>query len=147
MTLPNIEAKPAPEPLRDPEKAGRPDQPSPRKPPWIRVKAPTSPEYQATRRLMRELKLNTVCEEAACPNIGECWKEKHATVMILGAVCTRACTFCNVATGRPDLLDPHEPERVADAVATLGLSHVVVTSVDRDDLEDGGAGHFACTIT
>src|SRR5256885_11103914 len=99
MTLPNIEAKPAPEPLRHPEKAARPDQPSPRKPLWIRVKAPTSPEYQATRRLMRELKLNTVCQEAACPNIGECWKEKHATVMILGAVCTRACTFCNVATG------------------------------------------------
>src|SRR5204863_4367778 len=140
------EAKPAPEPLRHPEKAARPDQPSPRKPPWIRVKAPTSPEYQATRRLMRELKLNTVCEEAACPNIGECWKEKHATVMILGAVCTRACTFCNVATGRPDRLDPHEPQRVGDAVAKLGLNHIVVTSVDRDDLEDGGAGHFAQTI-
>ena len=146
MTLPNIEAKPAPEPLRHPEKAGRPDQPSPRKPPWIRVKAPTSPEYQATRRLMRELKLNTVCEEAACPNIGECWKEKHATVMILGAVCTRACTFCNVATGRPDQLDPHEPQRVGEAVAALGLNHIVVTSVDRDDLDDGGAGHFAQTI-
>src|SRR5437588_9415576 len=146
MTLPNIEAKPAPEPLRHPEKAARPDQPSPRKPPWIRVKAPTSPEYQATRRLMRELKLNTVCEEAACPNIGECWKEKHATVMILGAVCTRACTFCNVATGRPDQLDPHEPQRVGEAVAALGLNHIVVTSVDRDDLDDGGAGHFAQTI-
>src|SRR5437868_8240654 len=146
MTLPNIEAKPAPEPLRHPEKAGRPDQPSPRKPPWIRVKAPTSPEYQATRRLMRELKLNTVCEEAACPNIGECWKEKHATMMILGAVCTRACTFCNVATGRPDQLDPHEPQRVGEAVAALGLNHIVVTSVDRDDLDDGGAGHFAQTI-
>src|SRR3954447_6329792 len=146
MTLPNIEAKPAPEPLRHPEKAARPDQPSPRKPPWIRVKAPTSPEYQATRRLMRELKLNTVCEEAACPNIGECWKDKHATVMILGAVCTRACTFCNVATGRPDQLDPHEPARVGEAVAALGLNHIVVTSVDRDDLDDGGAGHFARTI-
>src|SRR5438105_5278620 len=146
MTLPNIEAKPAPEPLRHPEKAARPDQPSPRKPPWIRVKAPTSPEYQATRRLMRELKLNTVCEEAACPNIGECWKEKHATVMILGAVCTRACSFCNVATGLPELVDPHEPKRVGDAVAALGLNHIVVTSVDRDDLEDGGAGHFAQTI-
>ena len=146
MTLPNIEAKPAPEPLRHPEKAARPDQPSPRKPPWIRVKAPTSPEYQATRRLMRELKLNTVCEEAACPNIGECWKEKHATVMILGAVCTRACTFCNVATGRPDQLDPHEPQRVGEAVAALGLNHIVVTSVDRDDLDDGGAEHFAQTI-
>jgi len=146
MTLPNIEAKPAPEPLRHPEKAARPDQPSPRKPLWIRVKAPTSPEYQATRRLMRELKLNTVCEEAACPNIGECWKEKHATVMILGAVCTRACTFCNVATGRPDQLDPHEPQRVGEAVAALGLNHIVVTSVDRDDLDDGGAEHFAQTI-
>jgi lipoyl synthase len=96
---------------------------------------------------MRDLALNTVCEEAACPNIGECWKQKHATLMILGRVCTRACTFCNVATGRPDLLDPHEPERVAEAVATLGLSHVVVTSVDRDDLDDGGAGQFARTIT
>src|SRR5438045_1857220 len=146
MTLPNIEAKPAPEPLRHPEKAARPDQPSPRKPPWIRVKAPTSPEYQATRRLMRELKLNTVCEEAACPNISECWKEKHATVMIVGAVCTRACTFCNVATGRPDQLDPHEPGRVGEAVGKLGLNHIVVTSVDRDDLDDGGAGHFAATI-
>ena len=147
MTLPNIELPPEPAPpLRHPEKAARPDQPSPRKPPWIRVRAPTSPEYQATRRLMRELKLNTVCEEAACPNIGECWKEKHATVMILGAVCTRACAFCNVATGRPDRLDPHEPQRVGEAVAALGLNHLVVTSVDRDDLEDGGAGHFARTI-
>src|SRR5436305_9116979 len=133
--------------LRHPEKAARPDSPSPRKPPWIRVKAPgSSPEYHATRRLMRELDLHTVCEEAACPNIGECWKEKHATVMILGAVCTRACTFCNVATGRPDLLDPHEPKRVGDAVAALGLNHIVVTSVDRDDLDDGGAQHFAATI-
>ena len=129
--------------LRHPEKARRPDSPSPSKPAWIRVKAPASPEYHATRRLMRELNLHTVCEEAACPNIGECWKERHATVMILGAVCTRACTFCNVATGRPDQLDPHEPERVGDAVAKLGLNHVVVTSVDRDDLDDGGAGHFA----
>jgi len=141
MNFPTTDA-----PLRHPEKAARPDQPSPRKPPWIRVKAPNSPQYQATRRLMRELKLNTVCEEAACPNIGECWKEKHATVMILGAVCTRACTFCNVATGRPDQLDPHEPGRVAEAVAALGLNHIVVTSVDRDDLDDGGAGHFARTI-
>lgn len=141
MTLPLVDA-----PLRHPEKAARPDNPSPRKPLWIRVKAPGSPEYHATRRLMRELKLNTVCEEAACPNIGECWKEKHATMMILGAVCTRACTFCNVATGRPDQVDPHEPERVGDAVAALGLKHIVVTSVDRDDLDDGGAGHFARTI-
>ncbi len=133
--------------LRHPEKAHRPDSPIPRKPDWLRVKAPGSPEYHATRRLMRELHLNTVCEEAACPNIGECWKQKHATVMILGRVCTRACTFCNVATGRPDLLDPHEPERVGEAVAALGLAHVVVTSVDRDDLDDGGARQFAQTIT
>ena len=132
--------------LRHPEKAHLPDRPILPKPPWLRVRAPGSPEYQATRRLMRELELNTVCEEAACPNIGECWKQRHATVMILGRVCTRACTFCNVATGRPDLLDPHEPERVAQAVAALGLAHVVVTSVDRDDLDDGGAGHFARTI-
>jgi lipoyl synthase len=133
-------------PLRHPEKAALPDHPSPRKPPWIRVKAPVSPEYHATRRLIREHQLHTVCEEAACPNIGECWKDKHATVMILGAVCTRACTFCNVATGRPDLLDPHEPERVGEAVGKLGLKHIVVTSVDRDDLDDGGALHFARTI-
>src|SRR5215471_12687063 len=131
---------------RHPEKAHRPDNPIPRKPDWLRVKAPGSPEYQATRRLMRDLALNTVCEEAACPNIGECWKQKHATVMILGSVCTRACTFCNVATGRPDQLDPHEPEHVAEAAARLGLSHIVVTSVDRDDLDDGGAGHFVRTI-
>jgi lipoic acid synthetase len=133
-------------PLRHPEKAHRPDNPVPRKPAWIRVKAPVSAEYQETRRLMRELRLNTVCEEAACPNIGECWKRKHATVMILGSVCTRACTFCNVATGRPDQLDPHEPQHVAEAAARLGLSHIVVTSVDRDDLEDGGAEHFVRTI-
>jgi lipoic acid synthetase len=133
-------------PLRHPEKARLPDNPSPRKPPWIRVKAPVSPEYHATRRLIREHGLHTVCEEAACPNIGECWKDRHATVMILGAVCTRACTFCNVATGRPDLLDPHEPERVGEAVGKLGLRHIVVTSVDRDDLDDGGAEHFARTI-
>ena len=132
--------------VRHPEKAQKPDNPAPKKPPWIRVKAPLSPEYHETRRLMRELKLNTVCEEAACPNIGECWKERHATVMILGSVCTRACTFCNVATGKPDRLDPHEPGRVGEAVARLGLAHIVVTSVDRDDLDDGGAGHFVRTI-
>ncbi len=118
-----------------------------KKPDWIRVKAPVSKEYQETRDLMRRQKLNTVCEEAACPNVGECWAKKHATVMILGSVCTRACTFCNIKTGRPDLLDPHEPERVGAAVAEMGLHHVVVTSVDRDDLEDGGAQHFAQTIT
>jgi lipoic acid synthetase len=132
--------------LRHPEKAHKPDNPIARKPDWIRVKAPVSREYHETRKLMRELSLNTVCEEAACPNIGECWKEKHATVMILGSVCTRACAFCNVATGRPDQLDPHEPEHVAEATAALGLAHIVVTSVDRDDLEDGGAGHFVRTI-
>jgi lipoic acid synthetase len=134
-------------PLRHPEKAHRPDNPIRRKPEWIRVTAPNSPEYAETRRLIRAHGLTTVCEEAACPNIGECWKQKHATIMILGSVCTRACSFCNIATGRPDLLDPHEPERVADALAGLGLEHVVVTSVDRDDLEDGGAAHFARTIT
>jgi lipoic acid synthetase len=145
MSLPNGIATPSS--TRHPEKARRPDNPIPRKPDWLRVKAPGSPEYEATRRLMREHGLNTVCEEAGCPNIGECWKQKHATVMILGRVCTRGCTFCNVATGRPDLVDPHEPRRVGEAVAALGLSHVVVTSVDRDDLDDGGAEHFARTIS
>jgi lipoic acid synthetase len=138
-----VTEKPA---LRHPEKANRPDAPVLRKPDWIRVKAPMSAEYGETKALMRRLGLNTVCEEAACPNIGECWKQKHATVMILGNVCTRACAFCNVATGKPDQLDPHEPEHVAEALAELGLSHVVVTSVDRDDLDDGGAGHFARVI-
>jgi lipoic acid synthetase len=132
--------------LRHPEKAHRPDTPIQRKPDWIRVKAPVSIEYAETKALMRRLNLNTVCEEAACPNIGECWKQKHATVMILGSVCTRACAFCNVATGRPDLLDPHEPAHVAEAVGQLGLNHIVITSVDRDDLDDGGAAHFAETI-
>ena len=132
--------------LRHPEKANNPVHPAPRKPEWLRVKAPMSREYQETRALMRRLNLHTVCEEAACPNIGECWKQKHATVMILGSVCTRACAFCNVATGKPDQLDPHEPGHVAEAVAEMGLAHVVVTSVDRDDLDDGGAGHFARVI-
>lgn len=117
-----------------------------RKPDWIRAKAPQSEGFFETQTLMRALKLNTVCEEAACPNIGECWSKKHATIMILGSVCTRACTFCNVATGRPDQLDPHEPERVANALKDLNLAHVVITSVDRDDLEDGGATHFAQVI-
>jgi len=133
-------------PLRHPEKAHKPDNPALKKPAWIRVKAPNSREYFETRDLMRALKLNTVCEEAACPNIGECWKQKHATVMILGSVCTRACAFCNVATGKPDLLDPHEPHHVGEAVARLGLNHIVVTSVDRDDLDDGGASQFVRTI-
>jgi lipoic acid synthetase len=136
------------EPLRPrhPEKVNRPDNPPPRKPDWIRVKAPGSEGYLETRRLMRALSLHTVCEEAACPNIGECWTQRHATMMILGSVCTRACAFCNVATGLPDRLDPHEPEHVGEAVAKLGLKHVVITSVDRDDLDDGGAAHFARTI-
>jgi lipoyl synthase len=133
--------------IRHPEKIHRPDNPSPPKPGWIRVKAPNSREYNETRELVRSLNLVTVCEEAACPNIGECWKHKHATFMILGSVCTRACAFCNVATGKPDKLDPHEPERLAEAVGKLGLSHVVITSVDRDDLPDGGANHFAEVIT
>ena len=114
-----------------------------KKPDWIRVRAPISKEYQHTTSLSDGLKLNTVCQEAACPNIGECWEKKHVTVMILGSVCTRACAFCNIETGKPDLLDPHEPERLAIAVGKLGLEHVVITSVDRDDLPDGGAGHFA----
>ncbi|HCI49193.1 MAG TPA: lipoyl synthase [Holosporales bacterium] len=116
------------------------------KPSWLKVKAPVSPQYHATRELIRGARLNTVCEEAACPNIGECWAKQHATIMILGSVCTRACAFCNIKTGRPDLLDPHEPERVAEALQKLNLAHVVITSVDRDDLPDGGAEHFAQTI-
>jgi lipoic acid synthetase len=131
---------------RHPEKRRNPDRPQPRRPDWLRVKAPVSAAYAETRRLMRDLNLVTVCEEAACPNIGECWAQKHATMMILGSVCTRACAFCNVATGRPDALDLDEPENVAKAVASLGLRHVVITSVDRDDLADGGAAHFARTI-
>jgi len=117
-----------------------------RKPDWIRVKAPTSLEYAKTRDLMRRLKLNTVCEEAACPNIGECWAQRHATVMILGDTCTRACAFCNVKTGKPNIVDPLEPEHVATACGELGLEHIVVTSVDRDDLDDGGAGQFVKVI-
>ncbi len=132
--------------VRHPEKAGKPDNPIQRKPPWIRVRAPTSPVYAETRATMRELGLSTVCEEAACPNIGECWAQRHATMMIMGEICTRACAFCNVATGQPNALDGDEPARVAEAVAWLGLKHVVITSVDRDDLNDGGAGHFAAVI-
>jgi lipoyl synthase len=132
---------------RHPEKAHRPDQLSGRKPPWIRVRAPGStPGFAETSRIVREHKLVTVCEEARCPNIGECWNKKHATFLIMGDTCTRACAFCNVRTGLPGALDSAEPERVADAVAKLGLAHVVVTSVDRDDLADGGAEHFARTI-
>ncbi len=131
---------------RHPEKAHRPDNPQPKKPDWIRVKAPNSEGYRATAKIMREHRLATVCEEAGCPNVGECWSQGHATMMIMGEICTRGCTFCNVATGRPDALDVFEPGRVADAVQKLGLKHVVITSVDRDDLEDGGAAHFAQTI-
>lgn len=131
---------------RHPEKAHRPDQAIARKPDWIRVKAPVSPGYMNTRAIVRENKLVTVCEEAGCPNIGECWEKKHATFMIMGDTCTRACAFCNVKTGLPGALDASEPEHVAEATAKLGLSHVVITSVDRDDLPDGGAEHFARTI-
>ena len=136
-------AKPRP---RHPEKAHRPDNPVLRKPEWIRVRAPGSPEWAKTRDIVRENKLVTVCEEAGCPNIGECWAKKHATFMILGDTCTRACAFCNVKTGLPGAVEADEPERVADAVAKMELAHVVVTSVDRDDLDDGGAGHFAAVI-
>ncbi len=132
--------------VRHPEKQARASQPVARKPDWIRVRAPNSPIYFETRALMRDHGLATVCEEAACPNIGECWSRRHATMMILGDVCTRACAFCNVATGLPAAPDGTEPARVADAVARLGLRHVVVTSVDRDDLPDGGARHFAAVI-
>src|ERR1043166_2922905 len=131
---------------RHPEKAHRPDAPVLRKPEWIRVKAPLSRGYAETRAIVRENGLHTVCEEAGCPNIGECWEKKHATFMIMGDTCTRACAFCNVKTGLPGALDGNEPAHVAQAVAKLGLAHVVVTSVDRDDLADGGAGHFAQTI-
>ena len=117
-----------------------------RKPKWIRVKAPVSREYQATRKLMRDKNLHTVCEEAACPNIGECWSKKHATVMILGDTCTRACAFCNIKTGRPMAVDPKEPMHTAEACAAMGLNHIVITSVDRDDLADGGANQFVQVI-
>jgi lipoic acid synthetase len=132
--------------LRHPEKAHRPDSAVPRKPDWIRVKAPVSREYVKTREIVRANKLHTVCEEAACPNIGECWTKRHATMMIMGDTCTRACAFCNVKTGLPAPLDAEEPANVARAVKTLGLQHVVITSVDRDDLGDGGARHFADVI-
>ena len=131
---------------RHPEKANRPDTPIQRKPDWIRVKAPTSAGYAETKAIVRAHGLATVCEEAGCPNIGECWTKKHATMMIMGDTCTRACAFCNVKTGLPGALDPAEPVNVAEAVAKLGLEHVVITSVDRDDLPDGGAQHFAQVI-
>jgi lipoic acid synthetase len=131
---------------RHPEKVNRPDTEVLRKPDWIRVKAPGSPVYHETRKLVRDNNLVTVCEEAGCPNIGECWSKKHATFMIMGDTCTRACAFCNVRTGLPGPLDGREPDNVADAVARMGLNHAVITSVDRDDLEDGGAEHFAKVI-
>ena len=131
---------------RHPEKAHRADNAQPKKPDWIRVKAPTSDGYRATKEVISDNNLVTVCQEAGCPNVGECWSQGHATMMIMGEICTRGCTFCNVATGRPDALDVFEPGRVADAVQKLGLNHVVITSVDRDDLDDGGAEHFAMTI-
>jgi lipoic acid synthetase len=134
------------QPPRHPEKAHRPDSPIERKPDWIRVKAPVSKGYLETRAIVRAHHLHTVCEEAGCPNIGECWEKKHATFMIMGDTCTRACAFCNVKTGLPGPLDAQEPARVAAAVGKLGLAHVVITSVDRDDLEDGGAAHFAAAI-
>jgi lipoyl synthase len=138
---------PRPVRLRHPEKAHRPDQPvQARKPDWIRVKAPGSKAWSETQKIVREHGLVTVCEEAGCPNIGECWEKRHATFMIMGDTCTRACAFCNVRTGLPDSLDQHEPEKIADSVAKLGLHHVVITSVDRDDLKDGGAEHFSRTI-
>jgi lipoic acid synthetase len=128
---------------RHPEKQNRPDSAVLRKPDWLRVRAPGSAGYLETRNIVKANGLTTVCEEAACPNIGECWSVRHATMMIMGETCTRACAFCNVATGLPGPLDPTEPQRVAEAVAKMGLKHVVITSVDRDDLEDGGAAHFA----
>ena len=131
---------------RHPEKAHRPDSPVLRKPDWIRVKAPSSAVYHETRRIVRDNRLVTVCEEAGCPNIGECWSKKHATFMLMGDICTRACAFCNVRTGLPGPLEAAEPDSVANAVARMGLVHSVITSVDRDDLDDGGAGHFARTV-
>ena len=135
-----------PRTARHPEKQGRPDSPILAKPPWLRVRAPGSPGYAETRRIVKSHGLVTVCEEAACPNIGECWSQSHATMMIMGETCTRACAFCNVATGLPGPLDASEPARVAEAVALMRLKHVVITSVDRDDLADGGAAHFAATV-
>jgi lipoic acid synthetase len=140
-TLREVKVRP-----RHPEKARLPDTPVLAKPAWIRVRAPSAHAFDATRAVLREHRLHTVCEEAACPNIGECWEKRHATVMIMGDTCTRACAFCNVATGKPAALDPGEPARVGAAIAALALTHVVVTSVDRDDLDDGGAAHFAQTI-
>lgn len=131
---------------RHPEKQKNPDRPMGKKPDWIRVKAPQGKTFHETRDIMKSLNLTTVCEEAGCPNIGECWDKKHATMMIMGEVCTRACAFCNIATGKPDALDKMEPLRVGVAVEKMGLNHVVITSVDRDDLKDGGAEHWEKTV-
>ncbi|MEE7506581.1 lipoyl synthase [Methylobacterium mesophilicum] len=147
VVLDTLKNDPRPVRLRHPEKAHRPDQPvQAKKPDWIRVKAPGSRAWSETQKIVREHGLVTVCEEAGCPNIGECWEKRHATFMIMGDTCTRACAFCNVRTGLPDALDLGEPDKIADSVAKLGLHHVVITSVDRDDLKDGGAEHFARTI-
>ena len=146
MILDTISGPERPASLRHPEKAQRPDSLIPRKPAWIRVRAPGSPGFRQTREIVRSHGLVTVCEEASCPNIGECWAERHATFMIMGEICTRACAFCNVRTGLPQPLDPDEPAKIADAVAELRLRHVVITSVDRDDLADGGAAHFVAVI-
>ncbi|ACB24171.1 lipoic acid synthetase [Methylobacterium sp. PvP062] len=147
VVLDTLKNDPRPVRLRHPEKAHRPDQPvQAKKPDWIRVKAPGSRAWSETQKIVREHGLVTVCEEAGCPNIGECWEKRHATFMIMGDTCTRACAFCNVRTGLPDALDLGEPDKIADSVAKLGLHHVVITSVDRDDLRDGGAEHFARTI-
>ncbi|GBF57156.1 lipoyl synthase [Candidatus Phycosocius bacilliformis] len=143
VTLIDTQAKRA---ARHPEKQKRPDSVILRKPEWIRVRAPGGSVFEQTKSIVKENRLVTVCEEAGCPNIGECWSKKHATMMIMGDTCTRACSFCNVKTGKPDALDPEEPANVARAVATMGLEHVVITSVDRDDLDDGGAAHFVATI-
>ncbi|MEO1251016.1 MAG: lipoyl synthase [Pseudomonadota bacterium] len=141
-----IDTTTAPAKPRHPEKQARAETPLLRKPEWIRVKAPVSKGFAETRAIVRSKNLHTVCEEAACPNIGECWEKKHATMMIMGDTCTRACAFCNVKTGLPGALDPEEPAHVGEAVAEMGLSHVVITSVDRDDLVDGGAAHFAAVV-
>lgn len=146
VTLLDNRVNPAPAPVRHPEKAARPAVSGLPKPSWIRVRAPASDTYAATLSTVRAHGLHTVCEEAGCPNIGECWSKRHATFLIMGSICTRACAFCNVATGLPHSLDPEEPAKVAHAVATLGLAHAVITSVDRDDLPDGGAAHFAAVI-
>ena len=132
--------------IRHPEKINRVSNPIPKKPPWIRVKAPTSKFFKSTNKIIKDKKIVTVCEEAACPNIAECWQKKHATFMILGDICTRACAFCNIKTGKPGFIDLEEPKKIAEAVNELGLEHVVITSVDRDDLIDGGANHFTNVI-